>query len=168
MDYSIIVDKSGSMAGERWKQAEAAVQILAPIVTDQDQDSGITLYFFENDFETYNNVQDEERVRELFKKHSPGGGTALTNVLSEAMRPDTPGKSETILVITDGIPNSRLNLEKTIIGYTKKMNSKNELLISFVQVGKSQSATDWLNGLEAKLNNGGAKYDIIDVVSTDE
>jgi uncharacterized protein with von Willebrand factor type A (vWA) domain len=105
---------------------------------------------------------------ELFKKNSPGGGTALTKVLSDALRPDTVGKSETILVITDGIPNSRSKLEKSIIGYTKQMHNKNELLISFVQVGKSDSATDWLKGLEAKLKNGGAKYDIVDVVTTDE
>lgn len=167
MDYSIIVDKSGSMSGQRWKDAEAAIKLLAPVVTSQDS-NGITLYFFENSFETYNNVKDEERVMELFKKNSPGGGTALTKVLSDALRPDTVGKSETILIITDGIPNSRSKLEKSIIGYTKQMHNKNELLISFVQVGKSDSATDWLKGLEAKLKNGGAKYDIVDVVTTDE
>jgi uncharacterized protein with von Willebrand factor type A (vWA) domain len=113
MDYSIIVDKSGSMRGQRWKDAEAAIKLLAPVVTSQDS-NGITLYFFENSFDTYNNVKDEERVMELFKKNSPGGGTALTKVLSDALRPDTIGKSETILIITDGIPDSRPKLEKTI------------------------------------------------------
>jgi len=52
MDYSIIIDKSGSMKdNNRWKDAEAAVQLLAPLVTSQDSD-GITLYFFESKFQT--------------------------------------------------------------------------------------------------------------------
>jgi hypothetical protein len=51
MDYSIIVDKSGSMSGQRWKDAEAAIKLLAPVVTSQDS-NGITLYFFENSFDT--------------------------------------------------------------------------------------------------------------------
>jgi len=51
---------------------------------------------------------------ELFDKNAPSGGTALSSVLSDALKPDTDGKSETILIITDGIPNSRTKLEKMI------------------------------------------------------
>jgi len=52
---------------------------------------------------------------ELFNKNKPGGGTELTGVLKDAIRPDTPGKSETILIITDGEPNHRLEVENAII-----------------------------------------------------
>jgi len=45
MDYTIIVDKSGSMNSKRWKEAEKAVELLAPVVTAQDS-NGISLYFF--------------------------------------------------------------------------------------------------------------------------
>lgn len=51
---------------------------------------------------------------DLFNKNKPTASTALTKVLAKALRPDTPGKSETILVITDGIPNSRRKLENAI------------------------------------------------------
>jgi len=51
---------------------------------------------------------------QLFNQNRPGGGTALSKVLSDALKPDTSGKQETILVFTDGIPNSRAKLEKTI------------------------------------------------------
>ena len=44
-DYILIVDKSGSMAGSNWEQAEKAVAALAPNITRCDPD-GITLYFF--------------------------------------------------------------------------------------------------------------------------
>jgi len=167
MDYSIIVDKSNSMWGERWKEAEAVLKLLAPIVTSQDS-NGITLYFFDDNFKTFNNVKDEERVIELFKENSPGGLTALSKVLSSALRPDTAGKSESILVITDGKPNSRRKLERSIIQYTKEMNNKNELLISFVQIGNDQSAKDWLKELSTDLINKGARFDIVDVVTFEE
>jgi len=68
MDYSIIVDKSGSMRGKNWKDARAAVKLLAPVVTKQDS-NGITLYFFSSDFKTYNNVKSSSKVMKLFDKN---------------------------------------------------------------------------------------------------
>jgi len=82
--------------------------------------------------------------------------------LASAFVPDTTGKPETILVITDGIPNSRNKLESTILKYTKTMKNRSELLISIVQVGDNKSARDWLNGLEDKLKAKGAQFDIVD------
>jgi len=52
---------------------------------------------------------------ELFDKNEPKRGTtALSSVLSDALKPDADGQSETILIITDGIPNSRTKIEKMI------------------------------------------------------
>jgi len=68
MDYSIIIDKSGSMSGQRWKDCKAAVKLLAPVVTSRD-DNGITLYFFSSKFKTYNHVKTSEKVMELFNKN---------------------------------------------------------------------------------------------------
>lgn len=113
MDYSIIIDKSGSMSGTNWKDCKAAVKLLAPVVTSQD-DNGITLYFFSSTYKTYNNVKTSAKVMTLFDENVPSGTTELSTVLSDALRPDTVNKSETILIITDGIPNSRPKLEKTI------------------------------------------------------
>lgn len=48
------------------------------------------------------------------------------------------------------------------------MKNRNDLLISFIQVGNSASATTWLKGLSATLTKGKAKYDIIDVVTSDD
>jgi len=113
MDYSIIIDKSGSMSGTNWKECKAAVKLLAPVVTSQDA-NGITLYFFSSKFKTYNHVKTANEVIDKFNTNSPHGTTKLSNVLSDAFRPDTSGKSETILIITDGSPNNRTKLEKTI------------------------------------------------------
>jgi len=48
------------------------------------------------------------------------------------------------------------------------MKSKNELLISFVQVGKDESATKWLKGLTTELKEAGAQFNIVDAVTTDQ
>lgn len=44
-DYILCVDKSGSMAGSNWREAKAAVSMIAPSACACDPD-GITLYFF--------------------------------------------------------------------------------------------------------------------------
>jgi len=48
------------------------------------------------------------------------------------------------------------------------MKSRNEVLLSFVQVGKSKAATKWLESLEDILKTRGAKFDIIDAVTTSQ
>lgn len=70
MDYSIIIDKSGSMRGKNWADARAAVKLLAPVVTEQDS-NGITLYFFSSNYETHNNVKSASKVMDLFDKNRP-------------------------------------------------------------------------------------------------
>jgi len=89
-------------------------------------------------------------------------------VLASALAPDTTGKPETILIITDGAPNSRIKLEKTIKNYTNTMKNRSELLISIVQVGDDVSARTWLSGLEASLKTKGAKFDIVDICTAKE
>jgi hypothetical protein len=62
------------MDGDLWSDAKTAVELLAPQAIIQDS-SGITLYFFGDEFSTHNNVKTENEVIELFNKESPGGNT---------------------------------------------------------------------------------------------
>jgi len=48
------------------------------------------------------------------------------------------------------------------------MKKRSDLLISFIQVGSSRSATSWLKGLSNKLKKTGAKFDIIDTVTSEQ
>jgi len=48
------------------------------------------------------------------------------------------------------------------------MKSRKELLISLIQVGKDESATIWLKGLGKALLDAGAKFNIVDTVTTDQ
>jgi len=155
------------MDGDLWADVETAVELLAPQSIIRDSD-GITLYFFGDEFETYNNVKTEQRVMELFKQNKPGGETKLSALMEKAMRPERVGVGESILVITDGQPNKREKVEDEIVKYTKLMESKSELSISFLQLGDELTAKMWLQDLSSTLNYKKAKYDIVDVATTEE
>lgn len=107
----------------------------------------------------------------LFAKERTGGGTNLAGVLNDALRPDTPaadgslffGRPETILVITDGEPNSRDEVEKAIIHATNNyMRTDNDLSISFIQIGADAAAERWLQSVDDDLQSKGAKFDAVD------
>jgi len=48
------------------------------------------------------------------------------------------------------------------------MKSRTELQISIIQIGDSKSATTWLKGLGKALLDAGAKFNIVEVVTTDQ
>ncbi len=76
-------------------------------------------------------------------------------MLEDAVKPDSfePNGSrrpETILVITDGEPSDKSEVEKVIINATKKyMRRDEDLSITFIQIGDDAAATAWLTGTYA-------------------
>ena len=139
-NYSIIVDMSGSMAfidagntKSRWQQAEDAVKYLCPNAIKCDPD-GICLYFFDSNYEKFENITSEAAVMSKFASRRPNSSTALHKVLADAVLEDgtraggccMPStlqafKPETILVITDGSPDSTTSVESVIIDATHKV-----------------------------------------------
>jgi len=71
-------------------------------------------------------------------------------------------------VITDGQPNNEGDVAKVIIDATKKMRVDSELSISFIQIGSDSSATKFLTTLDDDLEGLGAKFDIVDTLTTKE
>ncbi len=180
-NYSIIVDRSGSMecspegGRTRWEEAKEAVEFLAPFVTKCDPD-GISLYFFSSDFDKFTNVKTAAEISEKFRCYCPVGSTALHLVLEDAVKPDEPEPSsvfscgggfrpETILVITDGSPDDPEAVERVIIEATKNMKNDEDLSITIVQVGDDRSMDCYLHDLDNHLITKGAKFDIVDVIS---
>lgn len=169
-DYVIIMDKSGSMSGSLWEQAKRAVSKLAPFVCKADPD-GITLYFFSSPTSRhpkYEHVRDARVVENLFSRESCGGTTDLAGVLRQALD-DHFNKGhhpETILVITDGAPDNKQAVKEVIKDATWKITCDEELSISFVQIGSDPEAHRFLKELDSHLS--GAKYDIVDEITTDQ
>ena len=166
-DYVIIVDRSGSMCGSNWTEAKQAVKFLAPHVVKADPD-GISLYFFDSNHSQYHNVNSAKKVDQIFKKEKPGSSTGLTSVLRTAFGNRKKNGETTMLIITDGSPNDQTAVEASIINETKKMSRDGELSLSFIQVGASGAAATWLKKLDDDLVGHGAKFDIVDMLTSEE
>lgn len=168
-NYSLIIDKSGSMQTEdvngnsRWKAAEESTIAIASHIAKIDP-NGIVLYLFSGNFKRYEGLKDADAVRKAFAENSPMGSTALHLVLADAIAKSD--KPETIIVVTDGAPDDRAAVEKVIRDATSKMDSDEQLSIAFFQIGKDGGAQKFLQGLDDDIK--GAKFDIVDVKTFDE
>ncbi|WGV26889.1 vWA domain-containing protein [Halotia branconii] len=180
-DYTLIIDKSGSMATpdqkggrSRWVTAQESTLALASKCEQFDPD-GITVYLFSGRFKRYDNVTTS-KVGQIFQENDPSGTTDLAAVLKHATDDYFQRKSagttkpngEIILVVTDGEPDDRKAVMKVIIEASRRMDRDEELGISFIQVGTDQQATRFLKVLDDELESAGAKFDICDTVTMED
>ncbi|MDJ0694222.1 VWA domain-containing protein [Mastigocoleus sp. MO_188.B34] len=180
-DYTLIIDKSGSMATPdqkggrtRWFAAQESTFALASKCEQFDPD-GITVYVFSGKFRRYENVTSS-KVNQVFQENDPSGTTDLAAVLKDATDNYFERKAagqikpngEIILVITDGEPDDRKEVMKVIIEASRRMERDEELGISFIQVGKDPHASRFLKVLDDELEGAGAKFDICDTITMGE
>lgn len=172
-DYTLIIDKSGSMgttdcAGgkSRWTAARESTEAVARKVDTLDPD-GMTLYVFSGSHKRYENVK-ADAVAKCFGEHEPMGGTNLAGVLEHAFADFKSRKAagklkengETIVVVTDGEPDSAKAVETAIVNISKILDKDEELAILFLQIGKDEGAKAFLQLLDDDLKD--AKFDIVD------
>ena len=180
-DYTLIIDKSGSMSTPdqaggrtRWQIAQESTIALARKCEEFDPD-GITVYVFSGKFKRYDNVTTT-KVAQIFQENDPAGTTNLGSVLQDAINNyfqrkaagQTKPNGETILVITDGEPDDRKAVFEIIISATRQMEKDEELGISMIQVGSDPQATKFLKALDDQLQSVGAKFDICDTITLDD
>ncbi|HIK10588.1 MAG TPA: VWA domain-containing protein [Oscillatoriaceae cyanobacterium M33_DOE_052] len=180
-DYTVIIDKSGSMSTpdqrngrSRWQESQEATLALARKCDEFDPD-GITIYLFSGRFKRYDNVT-ASKVEQIFQENDPMGSTNLAGVLEDALNNYFQRKAvgqakpagETFLVITDGEPDDRKAVMKVIIEASRKIDRDEELAISFIQVGQDPQARRFLKVLDDELQSAGAKFDIVDTRTIDE
>ncbi len=151
-DYVLFVDKSGSMAGNRWDEARKAVESLAPQVT-RACPLGISLYFFNDECVRIDNVTTAQQVAGFFAKEKPDRGTNLHLAFKHAF--NTHGKKreqpETWLVITDGAPDKPTHVYELLKQESAKFKSGDEVTISFIQIGNDEKATEYLRKMRGAL-----------------
>lgn len=180
-DYTLIIDKSGSMSTpdqvggrSRWEAAQESTLALARKCEQFDPD-GITVYLFSSRFKRYDNVTST-KVEQIFQENDPAGTTNLAGVLEDAVKQyfqrkgsgQTKAGGETILVVTDGEPDDRKAVMRTIIEASRQLDRDEELAISIIQVGSDATATRFLKALDDDLQGAGAKFDICDTVTMDD
>lgn len=180
-DYTLIIDKSGSMSTpdqrgnrSRWQEAQESTLALARKCEQFDPD-GITVYVFSGRFRCYDGVTSS-KVEQIFLENDPSGTTNLASVLQDATERyfknkaagQTKPQGETILVITDGEPDDRRAVMEVVVNATRKMERDEELGISFIQVGADAGATRFLKALDNDMQGVGAKFDICDTITIDD
>ncbi len=180
-DYTLIIDKSGSMSTKdkpgglsRWQIMQESALALANKCEELDPD-GITVYLFSGKFKRYDNVT-AAKVSTIFQENDPSGRTDLAAVLADATNSyfqrkaagQTPANGEIILVVTDGEPDDRKAVMDVILGATQRLDRDEELAISFIQVGTDATATTFLKILDDDLGRAGAKFDIVDTITMND
>lgn len=180
-DYTLIIDRSGSMSTpdqpggkSRWAVIQESTLAIANKCEELDPD-GLTVYFFSHHFKRYRNITSN-KVEKIFQENEPQGGSNLCSVLQDAINNyfqrkadgQTKQNGETIIVITDGVPDDRMGVTDAIINASKRMERDEELAICFIQVGSEPRVTRFLKALDDQLKGIGAKFDIVDTVTFDD
>lgn len=180
-DFIVLVDKSGSMSTadcpggkSRWDYAQENVLAIARECQKYD-DNGITVGTFANKLKLYENVTDGSgMLAKIFSENQPGGSTdtagALDQVIQEylATKGSPNCKPIIVVVITDGTPDDEAALVKVIVNATKKIATREEIGLEFVQIGKDAHAHAFLERLDNNLTAEGAKLDIVNAVTADD
>ncbi|MEB3162984.1 MAG: VWA domain-containing protein [Prochlorothrix sp.] len=180
-DYTLIIDKSGSMSIAdqpggltRWEAVQESTMALARKCEQLDPD-GITVYTFSSRFKRYDNVT-AAKVQQIFLENDPVGRTNLAAVLEDALHsfiqrktaPNWDKEGEIIIVITDGEPDDQRAVVELILQTTHKLDRDEELGISFIQVGNDPGARQFFKALDDQLQDVGAKFDVCDTLTMDE
>ncbi len=178
-DYTLIIDKSGSMSTPdqaggktRWQTVQESTLAIARKCEQLDPD-GITVYLFAGRFRRFDNVTSD-KVNQIFLENDPAGTTDLASVLKDACdhylarKQQGNARPETILVITDGEPDDRKAVMRVIVEASRQLDQDEELAISIIQVGNDGGATRFLKALDDELAGAGAKFDIVDTVTLED
>lgn len=188
LDFEFLLDKSGSMEAKdckggksRWAYGQEAISALATKAEAYDSD-GITVVPFASwDVSMPKSTRIHEgvtaaKVAEVFKEHEPNGSTNTAGVLQARLNAylerKAKGSTKPLLaiVMTDGEPTDKEAVKKVISDFTKKISSRKEAAIQFIQVGSDAAAKTFLEELDDGLTSGTYKaaHDIVDTMTVDE
>ncbi|KAK1830755.1 collagen alpha-5 chain [Podospora conica] len=192
-DTIFVIDDSGSMAGQSWREVKDLLRAITPICTAHDT-NGIDVYFLNARNPSRDagpaggwcNVTSPSQVDALFARARPSGGTPTGQRINSIMQPylrayergvaasgdpDASGvKPVNMIVVTDGIPGD--DPEAIIIKVAKKLDQleapPHQVGIQFFQVGSERGAAQALQELDdglAEMAGGGDLRDIVDTVT---
>lgn len=134
-EVTIVLDRSGSMRGEKIEQArEAALQVVEGLAHGEyfniiDYSDSIA------SFAEQPVAKDDKSIAEArayIAAIKPGGGTNIHDALIEALRQDaTPGTLPVVLFLTDGLPTVGQTGEVVIREAAAKANKAGRRIFSF-------------------------------------
>lgn len=184
-DFILVIDKSGSMScsgskpGQtRWAEAHEISKNIVETCSKYD-DNGLDVVLFSSDAILYKNVTSSD-IDKIFLDNNPIGSTATDLALRTALpeyfksssksffsfskKPEKVKREKPVIVLvfTDGEPDDEQKVIDAIVEITKKIESRTEVGISFLQLGDSYTASRFLETLDNDLESRGAQFDIVD------
>ncbi len=134
-EVTVVLDRSGSMHGEKIKQVrEAAKQVVAGL----DQGDTFNLFVYNEYVDRFaaapvaKTADSEKAARDYLDSMQPQGGTNINDALVEALRqPPTPDALALVLFLTDGLPTIGQTSEKLIRETAKVGNPHHRRVFTF-------------------------------------
>ncbi len=162
-DTRFLVDDSDSMDGPRWTITKQVMAQIASIAVKYDKD-GIDVRFFNAYLEDDErlNLDSAEKVMSLFDNLYPDGSTPTADTLEIELNEyiheykyNRHIKGLNLIVITDGEPSPRQDVEGVIVKYARILAQQDapplQVGIQLVQVGDEKGAKDFLDSLDNDL-----------------
>ncbi len=126
VSLGIVIDTSGSMAGEKLEYAQAAInRFLGELLDPQDE-------IFLTRFQSYPELlqdwtTDRKRLARVVSRMNAGGGTAMYDAVAEAVPMATTGeqRKKAILLISDGNDTD----SSSSVGQVKQLIRNSEVLV---------------------------------------
>lgn len=140
VSLGIILDTSGSMAGEKMAAAKAALnRFLLELLGPDDE---VFLYRFDSNPELVHEwTTDRRRVSAALNRISPRGGTAMYDAISEAIPLAQAGKhrKKALVIISDGNDTS----SRTAILELKEQIRETEVLVYAIGIDSQIPTEAW-------------------------
>lgn len=171
--HELFGDKS-SISRWQWVAAHALdfANQISPVKPE-----GFRLILFNQWRDIHDGVAPAQ-VPKIFYNTKVGGDTLLAQFLGEQLlqyigkRKAAAGKTRVkplaVAVLTDGLPDDKNNLSEIIIHTTKQISSRDDVTITFLQVGTSNKGESFLADLDNNLTARGARFDIVDHKTFDQ
>lgn len=134
-EVTLVLDRSGSMAGRKLEQAKAAaLQVLEGLADGE----GIQIIDYGNDVRTAferpvaKDASTLQRARDYVAGIRPHGGTNLHDALLDSLRADAmPGALPLVLFLTDGLPTVGPTSERDLFALIEKGNPHQRRVFCF-------------------------------------
>lgn len=183
-DISVLIDRSGSMTTadcpspfgmgniSRWDWCKNQTAYLARETNAVARN--VTVVPFAADFKRFSQARAAD-IHGIFQMSTPEGGTNLGDALRNELdtyfyERDNGRRTRPLLiaVISDGDPSNKSTVKRAIKEATKNMRSPGEIKITFLQVGRERSGTNFLREVDNDLTSQGATVDIVEAHEFDE
>ena len=134
-EVTLVIDRSGSMAGQKMEQVRAAALQVIDGLFDGEYFNVIDYSGSVASFAPAPVVRNEKNIddaRHYIRGLAPGGGTNIHDAIAEALRPKPAhGLLPVVLFLTDGLPTVGVRDETAIRDAAAKGNPHNRRIFTF-------------------------------------